>query len=47
MLGLARQSRGQDPFGYLAEFVNLVNLAKSLAPSTVSHAQPPTVPHDR
>jgi len=31
VLELARQSRGNDPFGYRGEFVKLVNLAKSLA----------------
>jgi len=30
ILELARQSRGDDPFGYRGEFVKLVNLAKSL-----------------
>ena len=31
ILNLARQSRGDDPFGYRGEFVKLVNLAKSLS----------------
>jgi len=31
ILELARESRGNDPFGYRGEFVKLVNLAKSLA----------------
>ena len=31
ILDLARNSRGNDPFGYRGEFVKLVNLAKSLA----------------
>jgi len=31
ILALARQSRGNDPFGYRGEFVKLVNLAKSLS----------------
>ena len=31
VLKLARQSRGSDPFGYRSEFVQLVNLASTLA----------------
>ena len=30
VMSLARQSRGDDPWGYRSEFINLVNLAKSL-----------------
>jgi Ca-activated chloride channel family protein len=36
VLELARNARGQDPFGYRGEFVSLVNLAKSLAGPTHS-----------
>ncbi|THB65446.1 MAG: VWA domain-containing protein [Desulfovibrio sp.] len=32
VLELARTARGDDPFGYRGEFLNLVNLAKSLSP---------------
>jgi Ca-activated chloride channel homolog len=31
ILSLARGARGEDPFGYRAEFIKLVNLAKSLS----------------
>ena len=30
ILALASGARGQDPFGYRGEFLNLVRLAKSL-----------------
>jgi len=31
ILSLARGARDEDPFGYRAEFIKLVNLAKSLS----------------
>jgi len=31
ILSVARGARGDDPFGYRAEFIKLVNLAKSLS----------------
>ena len=31
VIALAQGARGEDPFGYRAEFVNLVRLAKSAA----------------
>jgi len=34
VLGLARNSKGNDPFGYRGEFISMVNLAKSLSSST-------------
>jgi len=34
VLKLARESRGEDRFGYRGEFISLVNLAKSLSSST-------------
>ena len=33
-LGLARGARGDDPHGYRAEFINLVELAQSLSPQS-------------
>jgi Ca-activated chloride channel family protein len=33
VLALARQSRGNDPFGYRGEFLSLVSLASSLSPT--------------
>ena len=32
MIALANANKGDDEFGYRAEFVNLVRLAKSAAP---------------
>ena len=32
VLALAQSGRGEDPFGYRAEFLNLVRLAKSARP---------------
>ncbi len=32
VIGLAQTSRGDDPFGYRAEFLNLARLAKSARP---------------
>ena len=32
VLALAQGARGDDPFGYRAEFLNLVRLAKSARP---------------
>ncbi len=34
VLNLAREARGDDPFGYRGEFLKLVNLAKSLSSET-------------
>jgi Ca-activated chloride channel family protein len=34
VLALARNSKGNDPFGYRGEFISMVNLAKSLSSST-------------
>jgi Ca-activated chloride channel family protein len=31
VMSLARDSRGDDPFGYRSEFLQLVNLAKTLS----------------
>jgi len=36
VMGLARNSRGDDPFGYRSEFLQLVNLAKTLSAHQVS-----------
>ena len=38
VLELARNARGQDPFGYRGEFLSLVNLAKSLSGSAAPGA---------
>lgn len=32
IIALAQQSKGEDPFGYRAEFINLVRLAKAASP---------------
>ena len=34
VLQLARQAKGNDPFGYRSEFIQLVNLATSLTPAS-------------
>jgi len=38
VINLARNSRGDDPFGYRSEFLQLVNLAKTLSAHQVSQA---------
>jgi Ca-activated chloride channel family protein len=35
VLGLARSSRGADPFGYRGEFITLVDLAQTLSAGEV------------
>ena len=37
VLGLARSSRGADPFGYRGEFITLVDLAQTLSAGEVQH----------
>ena len=32
VIALAQSAKGNDPFGYRAEFINLVRLAKSATP---------------
>lgn len=39
ILSLARQSKGDDPYGYRGEFIKLVELAKNLSPSVAAANQ--------
>jgi hypothetical protein len=36
VLSLAQSARGEDPYGYRAEFINLVRLANSARPSAAA-----------